>query len=297
MHNLTLGDLIAALESRGLVDAAQHARLAFWREQLGRMPITNITADHVEDAVTGLANRGRLKAGRNSPGVPSGKPLKPSTISRYIGTLQGVYKFARQERLIRRDFASPTKGVEKPSAPVDKNKFLTPEEVELLLKWSRVLDQRWGRMSALILMCYHTGLRVGSLKNVRWCDIDWERETVYIPKTKNGDPITSPLTSKCLGELRRLRKGAPEELVFGNRHGEPFHHRNLLAKITRKAGLPHVTIHWLRHSCGTAMAQAGLSQAQIMAQLGHKTLAASQRYMHSNAEFQRQALERVSAFQ
>jgi integrase len=113
-------------------------------------------------------------------------------------------------------------------------------------------------MPALITLCYHTGLRIGSIKQARWCDIDWGRETLYIPKTKNGDPITSPLTARCVNELRKLRQGTAEELVFANRHGEPFHHRALLKKIATKAGVPDVTIHWLRHSCGTAMAQAGL---------------------------------------
>ena len=297
MNELTLGDLIIALESRGLVDAPSDSRLSFWREQLGDRRLSGITPDDVEDAITVLAQRGRLTTGRYRSGIPSGKPLKPSTIGRYIGTLQGVYKFARKERLIKRDFPSPTKGVDKPSAPVDKNKFLTPEQVDLLLKWSRVHDRRWGRMTALIVICYHTGLRIGSVKSIRWQDIDWLRETVYIEKTKNGEPITSPLTQRCLTELKHLPRGAPGELVFANRAGKPFHHRKLWQRIVEAAGLPNATPHWLRHSCGTAMAQAGLSQAQIMAQLGHKTLAASQRYMHSNAEFQRQALERVSAFQ
>ena len=297
MHKLTLGDLIAALETRGLVDAPSDSRLSFWREQLGNLPVSEITADDVEEAVCVLVQRGRLTTARNRAGVPSGRPLKPSTIGRYIGTLQSVYKFARKERLVKRNLPSPTQGVEKPSAPVDKNKFLTPEQVELLIKWSRVYDRRWGRMPALITMCYHTGLRIGSVKSIRWRDIDWTRETVYIATTKNGDPITSPLTQRCLAELRRLPRGSLDELVFANRSGKPFHHRKLWQRIVEGAGLPEVTPHWLRHSCGTAMAQAGLSQAQIMAQLGHKTLSASQRYMHSNAEFQRQALERVVAFQ
>ena len=296
MHPLTLGDLIDALEQSGQVDCASHSRLLFWNEQLGHLAAESITVDDTDQAIEALKSRGRLTTGWSKPGVPSGKPLQPSTIGRYIGTLQGVYKFARRHRLIRRDCPSPTQGIEKPAAPVDKNKFLTGQQIEDLITWSKVLDRQWGKMSALIVLLYHTGLRIGSVKAITWGDVDWRRETVYIHKTKNGEPIISPLTARCLEELQQLRRGRPDELIFSNRVGEPYHHRKLWTKIATAAGLPGVTPHWLRHSCGTAMAQAGLSQAQIMAQLGHKTLSASARYMHSNAEYQRQALQKVEAF-
>ena len=296
MHSLTMGDLITALEASGHVDLAQHSRLAFWRQHLGHLPVESITEDDVDEAVSALMRRGRLRTSRNSVPQTTGQPLKPSTIGRYIGTLQGVFKFARKTKLTRRSFTPPTKGIDKPSAPVDKNKFLTYEEVERLIKWARVLDKHWGKMPALLVLLYHTGLRIGSVKNIRWADIDWDRQVVYVPTTKNGEPITSPLTRRAIDELVKLKKGHADDLVFANRRGEPYHHRRLWQQVAEAAGLPKVTAHWLRHSCGTEMAQAGCSQPQIMAQLGHKTLTASARYMHSNAEYQRQALNRVEAF-
>ena len=104
-----------------------------------------------------------------------------------------MYKFARKEKLTRRSFTPPTKGIDKPSAPVDKNKFLTNEEVERLIQWSVVVDRNWGKMPALIVLLYHTGLRVGVIKKLRWADIDWSREVAYVPTTKNSEPITTPL--------------------------------------------------------------------------------------------------------
>ena len=103
MHPLTLGDLIDALEQRGQVDCASHSRLRFWNEQLGHLAAESITVDDTDQAIEALKSRGRLTTGWSKPGVPLGKPLKPSTISRYVGTLQGVYKFGRRHRLIRRD--------------------------------------------------------------------------------------------------------------------------------------------------------------------------------------------------
>jgi len=42
-----------------------------------------------------------------------------------------------------------------------------------------------------------------------------------------------------------------------------------------------------------ALANAGAGQAQVMAVLGHRTLTASARYMHSNVEDKRAVVDRV----
>ncbi|MDA0631643.1 MAG: hypothetical protein O2981_09745 [Proteobacteria bacterium] len=87
---MTLGELIEAfLVSGGVVDVSGHGRLQFWRDELGDRDITAITADDVDACLVRLAQRGRLRAGRNMETRPTGKPLAKSTISRYLGTLGG----------------------------------------------------------------------------------------------------------------------------------------------------------------------------------------------------------------
>ena len=53
---------------------------------------------------------------------------------------------------------------------------------------ARVLDQRWGKLSALILVAFHTGLRLGNLMSLRWSDVDLRARTVTVTKTKNEVP-------------------------------------------------------------------------------------------------------------
>lgn len=45
-------------------------------------------------------------------------------------------------------------------------------------------------MTVLIVVTYHTGLRVGSILNVRGKDVDLIAGTLTVARTKNGDPIT-----------------------------------------------------------------------------------------------------------
>jgi len=64
---------------------------------------------------------------------------------------------------VRRAFVSPTHGIERAPERADPERYLRPEEVERLLTVARVLDRSWGKLPALIVVAYHTGLRVGSI--------------------------------------------------------------------------------------------------------------------------------------
>lgn len=294
---LTLAELIQGFRALSTSsDARAHTRLNFWADTLGGRPVDSLSGDDIENALTVLARRGRMKTIRGEA-VATGMPLAESTIARYLGTLEVVFKWARKQRYLPRSWAPPTRNLEKASAPVDKNKFLTPQQVAKLTAIAKLEDKRWGKLAQLIQVLFNTGLRIGSVMEIRWRDVDWEHQSVYLSHTKNGDPLLTPLTPKAMEALRSLPRGEPEDRVFGNKQGRPFHYRKLWCKVAAKAGLHRATPHWLRHSCGTALARAGCNQATIRAQLGHKTLSASARYMHSNAEYQREALAKVEAFQ
>lgn len=290
----TVNAIIDAFVASRQLDGATLSRLAFWSEQLGEVELAAITPDDVDAALVRLAERGRLRPIRGQTTAPAGKPLAGSTINRYISQLGGLYRYARRLRLLPRAHVPPTKGVEKAPEPVDPERYLRPEEVERLVKVARVLDTRWGRLPALIIVAFHTGLRVGNILALRWRDLDLEAGTATVSKTKNGQPIVAALSVRTLAELKRLQGRAPEALVFGSpRTGRPYQFRTLWEKVTTEAGLPGRNFHQLRHGCGSALAQAGVGQAQIMAILGHKTLTASARYMHNNVDDKRAVVSKV----
>ena len=281
----TLAHIIdAMMVSDSPADIGSFGRVEFWRTELGHLGILAITEDDVEDTCLRLAKRGKLAAGRNMTARPSGKPLAPATITRYLTTLAGIYRWAKRQRLIPRRHEIPTKGLEKPTSPVDKNKYMTPEEVDKLIKAARVTDQQWGRLPAMITLGFHTGLRLGSITGLRWQDIDWDNQTAFVRRTKNGEPHIAPLSTACINELKQLHPKNPDRLIFEGRTGKPFRHTKLWGKTVSLVGLQGRTFHWLRHSCGTALAANGVNQASIMAVMNHKTLTASARYMHANID-------------
>lgn len=290
----TLKDVTEAFVAAREYDRATLSRLRFWVDQFGDRELADITPDEVDAAVVRLAERGRLQPVRNGTTTKAGKPLTGATLNRYISQLQSIYKYARRLRLLPRAHVPPTHGIEKSPEPPDPNRYLRPEEVERLIKVARVVDRHWKKLPTLILVAFHTGMRVGNLLDLRWQDVDLAARTITVMKTKNGQPQVAALSERAVRELERLPGTHPlAERVFGNSRGQRFHFRNIWARVCTEAGLPGRHFHELRHGCGTALAMAGVNQAQIMAVMGHKTLTASARYIHANTADKRAVIDRV----
>lgn len=281
----------AYIASREL-DCGSLSRLDFWTDTLGHLEVAAITAEDIDNALVKLAERGRLLAGRRKTAA-AGRPLAGSTVNRYLTQAGSIFKHARRLKLVPRAFIAPTRGIERAPERPDPERYLREEEVARLLAVARVLDRSWGKLPALIVVAYHTGLRVGSILACRGKDLDLEAGTLTVPRTKNGDPITAGLSSAAISELKRLPKTADEALVFGNKAGKAFNYRCLWLRVCKEARLPGRVFHELRHGHGYALAKAGTSQQLIMQSMGHRTLTASARYAHASVADKKAVIARV----
>ena len=270
-------------------------RLQYWSAQFQGQTIDSITPEQVDAAVTQLVQRGKLKGGKGVDTVQTGKPLAPATVDRYIGDLAGLYRYARQHRLVPRDFTPPTSGMSKYSETVHHDRYFSKEQVETLVKVARVTDLNWRKLPALVTLAYTTGLRKSNLMGLKWRDIDFEGMTIFVGRTKNGDPMLSSLTPNAADELLRMFGSRnPDDYVFASRKtGRPFDFRKVWERTLRAAGIEGLTFHALRHGCGHALALSGESQSMIMRYMGHKSLTASARYMHASVADKARVAARV----
>src|ERR1019366_9374002 len=137
-----------------------------------------------------------------------------------------------------------------------------------------------------------TGMRSGEVRGLTWDSIDLEGKRLFIERQANrrGEEAATkteasvrpiPLPAYLVPELKRWKLACPltsRGLVFPgepNAQGErkPIDAdillRNILCRALRKAGLPPLRFHDLRHMAGTLMHEAGVPLKRAQEILGH----------------------------
>ena len=169
-------------------------------------------------------------------------------------------------------------------------------------------DQRtidgW-RDYALLLFLYYCGARVSEVTGVLWSDLQLVPPRQVRLRGKGRKERLVPLwrdTADALHRLRSMAMSADQQYVFVNRHGQPLT-RDGVAYILQKYAsavameerptLAHkrITPHVLRHSCAVALLQSGTDVTVIRDYLGHASVATTGRYITTNLQMKRDALE------
>jgi type 1 fimbriae regulatory protein FimB/type 1 fimbriae regulatory protein FimE len=140
-------------------------------------------------------------------------------------------------------------------------------------------DRPWGlRNHLLILMSYNHGLRAVEALNLKWSDVDYDHQTVWIKRIKGSVSGIHPLVNNELKLLNAWRNshsvGSP--FVFCKKNGDKLSYAGMYYLVVN-AGLRAVPVvnchpHMLRHSCGFKLANAGIDTRRIQAWLGHKSI-------------------------
>src|SRR5262249_30117232 len=148
------------------------------------------------------------------------------------------------------------------NAELRQREYLTPKEVEKLIKTAR--DGRYGHRDAtLILIAFRHGLRASEICDLEWSQVEFGRSaSLHVRRVKNGKPSVHPLRGDEIRALRELRREFSDaSFVFETQKDGPFTPdavNRLIKRIGERAGFDFlVHAHMLRHGCGYALANAG----------------------------------------
>ena len=113
--------------------------------------------------------------------------------------------------------------------------------------------------------------------------------------TKTGKSIR-PVGAAAVALLQSLPRNAKAEFVFPAEVGEGHYQgtKRLWARAIKKAGLPGVTPHTLRHTVGSTAVSSGEALALAGAILGHANPRSTAIYAHIQYDPSRQAANRVA---
>ena len=249
------------------------------RPVLGSVKLKNITPAHAR----GLY-REKLEAG-----------LSPRTVQYIHVTLHKALKQAVQDGLIPRNAADAVKA---PQVRREEMHPLSVEQTRALLEAARQ-----DRLEALYVLAVHTGLRQGELLGLKWEDADFEAGTLQVRRslaTAKGGPVLAAPKTRGSRRTVKLTRGAVEALrghlqrqleeidragslwrenglVFASETGEPLDRRYLTSRrfkaLLRRAGLPDIRFHDLRHTCATLLLSKNVNPKIVSEMLGHASIA------------------------
>jgi integrase len=148
-------------------------------------------------------------------------------------------------------------------------------EKEIHLVWRALPINEYGTIVKLLIL---TGQRANEIAALRWHEIDFETTVINLPRerTKNGRPHTIPLAATARDLFAQIPVRDGRELVFGKGVG-PFsdwsHSKKKLDAAIAQGGnrkplLPW-TIHDLRRTVATGMADIGIAPHIVEAVLNH----------------------------
>jgi integrase len=175
-----------------------------------------------------------------------------------------------------------------------KLRFYTPEQVEQLLAVAYSDEDR-----AIYTLATEAGARVSEVRALKVEDIDFNVAVVRLEDgytthggfagNKGRRTRSVPMSANVAAVLRPFCQGKDgKDLVFQNpnKPGEPICASNLyrrFIKAAKRAGLPPITLHELRHTFGTqAIRVFKIHEVQRM--MGHRHITTTERYLHYAAD-------------
>jgi integrase len=215
-----------------------------------------------------------------------GAGLSKKTINNHLGCISKLMHLAVEWGKLRA--VPPIHLYKIPKAADTEFRWLTRAEAD------KLTAAAWGYWRPMIVVALHTGLRMGELQALRWCDLDlkagklrvwqsWCQVSREAKVPKSGKPRDLPLPRAAVealdGHVRRL--GC--ELVFPTKNGTVIDKPDLvrgIARVCTAAGIEPIGWHALRHTYASWLVQAGVPLRRVQQLLGHSTIAMTERYAH-----------------
>jgi integrase len=221
--------------------------------------------------------------------------LSPAYADHFVKLLRHALNLAVEWEMLERN---PASRVHLFNADNRVEHYLDDDQLERLLAVLRADTERnhTARMVALFLLS--TGARLNEALRAKWQEVDRDNRVWRIPAaTSKSKKVRSvPLNASALEVLDRLDTEDDSEWLFVNRRtGKPLTTiHKVWERLRKKAGLPHLRIHDLRHMYASFLVNSGRTLYEVQQILGHRDPVVTQRYAHLSSRALRDAADAAS---
>jgi integrase len=236
-----------------------------------------------------------------------GAALASETFVHELDVMKAVFEFALDRGLI---LSSPAKHIKR--RKVVSKQIVVPslEQFKQLVAAIRHADGHKGNQEKtkdgadLVEFLAYSGARIGEVigkgdanekRPLYWSDVNFERNTIFLPGTKTESaPRTIPMTKNLREHLLRMKMGnkpKPADKIISINSA-----RKCLQTACENLELPQFTHHDFRHFFATTCIESGVDIPTVSRWLGHKDggALAMKRYGHLRQEHSLAMIKKVS---
>ena len=230
-----------------------------------------------------------------------------STVKSIKSLINRSLEFATQEGIIRENIKISVKLT---NTQVRKVNALDKSEQNKLTTY--ILTTKKSYHLGLLLSML-TGLRLGELLALKWCNVDIKNRIIFVEKTigvisqnhknlliedipKTQSSIREiPISKQLLLLLKEQKVKSKSEYVVSNYKGEqvnPRAYQKSFENLLKKLNIKHYGFHSLRHTFATRLLEKNVDIKTISELMGHSSPTITlNRYVHTNMQNKRKAME------
>ena len=245
------------------------------KPNIGDIPIEKLTSLQLQKFYRLLLTEGRIPR-IESEKQPKG--LSAKTVRNINQVISSAMDMAVRHKLI---LSNPTEGCELPKVEHREMKTLPAEQLGAFLR-----EAKESGVYELYYMDLATGLRRGELLGLKWEDVDLQNGIIHVRRQVarvDGEVKELPLKTKnsyrnisisqdAVAMLTEMEAHRSSDYVFPSSTGGPISPdsvNNMLHRVLKRAGLPSIRFHDLRHTFATLALQNGVDIKTVSGMLGH----------------------------
>jgi site-specific recombinase XerD len=255
----------------------EHDLIDFFQTPQVDLPLAQqVTFLHINSYITGLEQSG----------------LKASTLKRRVAAIRSFFDWLEALQLLnhnpaKRPLLRRIQGVSRDSTII----FLTAKQAARLIEATEEAGAAAPRDRALLLTLLHCVLRRAEaaamdVAHVRPLGLYW---VLDLPRTKGGAAQYVKMPAHVVEEIEAMRThygitaGPLWRSMSNNSLGKRLSAHSIYCIVrntARRAGLPEIGAHTLRHTGCTLAIEAGASLQQVQAHARHKQIETTMVYIH-----------------
>ncbi len=129
-------------------------------------------------------------------------------------------------------------------------------------------------MKKIFFLAIETALRRSELVRIQARDIDWNRQLLHVPITKNSVPRLIPLSKRALSILQSASSQTYLFPIAPDSISQAFR------RACHRAGIQNLRFHDLRHEAISRLFEQGHSVPEVANISGHSDYRMLARYTH-----------------